>query len=510
MSIHTSQPSSSSDEKLRVDGEQDPSSPVVSDDGLVYSEAHHIHAPVLSPAQERALWWKIDWRFMPIVTLLYLCSFLDRSNIGNAKLQGLASQLDLNGNKYNIALTLYFVSFNVFSIPANLVIKRLRPSRWLSSIAVVWGIITTLQGLVKTYPQLVGVRICLGVFEAGLGCGVYYTLSLWYPRYMLQTRIAIFWAGATFAGAFSGLLAYGISFMSGTGGLLGWSWIFIIEGLFTVAVGIIAYFALPDLPGTAEFLTPEERAYVIHTKKYDNSSVGEEEHFEWRHVKEALLDWQVWALSCIHATISTPVYGIAFFLPTIINGFGFNTAISQLLTVPVYLVAVIMVVVLAVWADRVRMRSPFIFLGLSLAAIGYGINISTASIGVKYFGTFLTATGGYSAFPATISWVPNNVSGHYKRAVALGHVVIFGNIGGIIGGNVFRLQDQPRFLLGNGLELLFIGIGLVLTPSVALTYRRINKRRDEQALEAHKRGVKYAPEEIRRFGDRAPDFRYTL
>ena len=135
---------------------------------------------------------------------------------------------------------------------------------------------------------------------------------------------------------------------------------------------------------------------------------------------------------------------------------------------------VFMVVVLAIWADHVRMRSPFIVLGLVLAAIGYGINISTAPIGVKYFGTFLSAIGGYSAFPATISWyvlhikslqlpsakrqalmehasrrVPNNVSGHYKRAVALGHVVIFGNIGGIVGGNVFRLQDQPRFLLGS-------------------------------------------------------------
>ncbi|KAI0696757.1 MFS general substrate transporter [Cerioporus squamosus] len=469
MSLRDSQPSTSDDdEKLGVDVEKFPSFQVNTEDGLISEDAHDLQGPTLSPAQERALWRKIDLRFMPIVTLLYLCSFLDRSNIGNAKLQGLESQLHMTGNKYNIALTLYFV--------------------------VIWGIITTLQGLVKTYPQLVGVRICLGVFEAGLGCGVYYTLSLWYPRYMLQTRIAIFWAGATFAGAFSGLLAYGISFMSGTGGLLGWSWIFIIEGLFTVAIGMIAYFVLPDLPRTAHFLTPEERAYVIHRKKYDNSSVGEEEHFEWRHVKEALLDWQF----------------MASHLPTIINGFGFNTAISQLLTVPVYLVAVIMVVVLAIWADRVRMRSPFIFLGLALAAIGYGINISTAPIGVKYFGTFLTAIGGYSAFPATISWVPNNVSGHYKRAVALGHVVIFGNLGGIIGGNVFRLQDQPRFLLGNGLELLFIGIGLILTPAVALTYMRINKKRDEQVRDAQERGVKCTPEELRRMGDRAPDFRYTL
>ena len=123
--------------------------------------------------------------------------------------------------------------------------------------------------------------------------------------------------------------------------------------------------------------------------------------------------------------------------------------------------------------------------------------------------------------------VPNNVSGHYKRAVALGHVVIFGNIGGIIGGNVFRLQDQPRFLLGSkcliqsrmskssliqcpGLELLFIGIGLILTPAMAFTYIQINKKRDQREREADEKGIKYTAEESRRMGVRALDFRYTL
>ncbi|KAI0696771.1 MFS general substrate transporter [Cerioporus squamosus] len=508
MSVTDRKSSPATSEKHQVDASEDADVPL--SPGTYGGEDKLPPPPELTAVEERRLWRKSDMRFMPTMTMLYLVSFLDRSNIGNAKLEGLVTQLNLTGNKYNIALTLYFVAFNVFPTPANLVIKRLRPSRWLSSITIVWGIITTLMGLVKTYPQLVGVRVCLGVAEAGLGCGVFYTLSLWYPRFMLQTRIAMFWAGATFAGAFSGLLAYGISFMSGTGGLLGWSWIFILEGLFTIFVGIVAFYLLPDLPHTAKFLTLEERAFVVHKKKYDNSSVGEQEHFEWRHVKEALLDWQVWALCTINATVTTPIYGIAFFLPSIINGFGFNTTISQLLTVPVYLVAVIMVLVWGVWSDHIQMRAPFVFAGLAFSAIGYGINISNASIGAKYFGTFLVAIGGYASFPAINAWVPNNTSGHYKRAVALGVLVTFGNFGGIISGNVYRLQDEPRYILGHALELLFIGIGLVLTPIVALTYWRINRKRELLVRETSEKGIRYAPEELRRLGDRAPDFRYTL
>ncbi|KAI0708284.1 MFS general substrate transporter [Earliella scabrosa] len=470
--------------------------------------------PTLTSEQERRLWRKIDIRLMPIVSAMYLCSFLDRGNIGNARLQGLTTQLNLTGNKFNIAITMYFVSYYVFAIFANLVLKKFRPSRWLGGITITWGIITTLMGLVKSYPQLVGVRACLGIAESGLGCGVFYHFSLWYPRHMLQTRIALIFGGATFAGAFSGLLAFGISFMSGTGGLLGWSWIFIIEGLFTVAVGIMAVFVLPDLPGAARFLSSEERSYLMHRLKYDNSSVGEEEHFELRHVREAFLDWQVWSLSLINVVSAFGVYGISLFLPSIINGFGFDATISQLLTVPPYVIATITVILWGIWSDRLKKRSPFVLAGFSLSLIGYAINLSPAPISAKYFGTFLVVTGAYSGFPAIAAWLPNNLAGHYKRGVGIGIQIMFSGLGGVVVSNIYRTQDAPRYILGHALELMFLGLGILLVLATALTYARINRRRDALQREADEKGPGVVrvltPEELRRLGDRAPDFRYTL
>ncbi|KZT08235.1 MFS general substrate transporter [Laetiporus sulphureus 93-53] len=482
-----------------------------------YEDAGLPSPPTLTPEQEKTLWKKVDRRILPILTIMYFCSFLDR---GNAKLQGIVTQLDLTGNKYNIALLITFVfkPYCLCECPANMVLKKFKPSRWLPGITLLWGIIMTLMGLVKTYPQLVGTRICLGVAEAGLFPGVVYYLTLWYPRHMLQFRVALFYGGATIAGAFSGLLAFGISYMSGTAGLLGWSWIFIIEGLTTVVVGCIAFFGeflrvmplLVDFPSTANFLTLEERSYIIWKKKYDNSSVGEEEHFEMRHLVAAFTDWQVWVLILVYMSISAPLCGISLFLPSLINGFGYDTAMSQLLTVPPYICATIVLVIFAVWSDRIKKRSPFILSGLVMCTIGFAINISNAPNGVKYFGTFFMASGTYGTFPGVVAWLGNNLAGQYKRAVGMALQIGIGNFSGAIACNIYLSKDEPRYIMGHALELMFVGIGYTFLPIAVLAYRHINNKRDANQREMMKKGIVYSDEDMTRMGDRAPDFRYTL
>ncbi|KAF9044938.1 MFS general substrate transporter [Panaeolus papilionaceus] len=486
----------------------------VSDDVDFGGESTLPPPPVLTPEEERKLWRKIDLRLMPILSLMYLLSFLDRGNIGNARLQGLQTQLDLTGNKYNIALTMYFIPYCLFECPANLVLKRFRPSKWLPGITVTWGIIMTLMGLVKSYPQLVGVRICLGVAEAGLFPGVVYYLTFWYPRHMLQLRIGLFFGAASLAGAFSGLLAFGISFMSGTRGLLGWSWIFILEGIATVVVGLLAFFIMVDFPATAKFLTPEERAFVVAKKKYDNSSVGEDESFSMKHLVSAILDWQVWLHILVYMSIIAPLYGITLFLPSIIATFGHPPAISQLLTVPPYVVATIVLYLFAIYSDRLKLRSPFIFLGLTFCLIGFVINISSAPSGVKYFGTFFVVTGSYATFPGIVAWLGNNLAGQYKRGVGMAIQIGVGNFSGAIAANIYRSRDSPRYKLGHGLELMFVAIGFVTTPIVILLYKRINKKREAEMREIEESGEtlrdRYTVQQLRDLGDRAPDFRYTL
>ncbi|KAF5365471.1 hypothetical protein D9758_010846 [Tetrapyrgos nigripes] len=480
----------------------------------------------LTESEERRLWTKIDLRILPIVSLMYLMSFMDRGNIGNARLQGLESQLHLEGNQYNIALTLFFVAYCVF--PYAYEVQTVN-DRWLPGLTVLWGIVMTLMGLVKNYPQLVATRVLLGVSEAGLFPGVTYCLTLWYPRHSLQVRIALFHGAASLAGAFSGLLAFGISFMDGTQGLLGWSWIFIIEGIATVAVGLLAFWLVVDLPETAKFLTPEERAFVITKRstslrslaycvnlrtnslsvEMDISFVGEEEHFEMKHIIQALTDWKLWIQFPTYFGVLVPLYGITLFLPTIINAFGErSTAITQLLTVPPYIFGTILIMLFAHLSDKLKIRSPFILLSLVLCLIEFSINISDTSSGVKYFGTFFIVGGAYAGVPGLSAWFGNNVSGRYRRAVGLALQVGVGNFSGVIASNIYRTQDSPRFVLGHGLELMFVGMGLILLPIMTFIYARINRKRD--ALEERGGGRVFTHEELRALGDRAPNFRYTL
>ncbi|KAG6810175.1 hypothetical protein H0H92_013013 [Tricholoma furcatifolium] len=147
-----------------------------------------------------------------------------------------------------------------------------------------------------------------------------------------------------------------------------------------------------------------------------------------------------------------------------------------------------------------------------MCLIGFAINISTVPHGVKYFGTFFVVAGSYSSFPGVVAWLSNNLAGQYKRGIGMALHIGIGNFSGAIACNIYRSRDAPRYILGHGLELMFVGIGFICVPIAILSYIMINNKRDALQKEQMERGEtnKYSYEELRRLGDRAPDFRYSL
>ncbi|KAI6041665.1 MFS general substrate transporter [Pisolithus marmoratus] len=429
----------------------------------------------LGPEGERQLWRKVDFRLVPMISLMYLFSFMDR---GNAKLEGLMTQLHLTGSQFNVALSVFFISYSLFEFPANVMLQ------WLPGIMVsdvgsydlplsslknkfAWGTIMTLMGFVRSYPQLVAMRVLLGVAEAGFYPGVVFYLSMWYPKYKLLYRIALFTGAAGAAGAFSGLLAYAIGFMNNLSHFEGWSWIFIIQGLATIVVCLVAAFVLVDYLETAKFLSTEEKRFLEQQRMLDIED--SEEGTITQRILSAFTDWQVWAMAFVLMSLSVPVYGITFFLP-----FGYNVAISQLLTVPVYVAATISMITVAHFSDTMKIRFPFIVASEFVGLAGYIIQITDASMGIKYFGTFLIVTGIYTGVPCTIGWLANNLRGKYKRAVGGALQVGTANFSGIIASNIFRTQDEPRYILGFAIEIGFLCMGLVMTLLSAYAYHRAN------------------------------------
>ncbi|KAK3699611.1 hypothetical protein LTR37_016347 [Vermiconidia calcicola] len=153
---------------------------------------------------------KCDVRLLPVLVLLYILSFLDRSNIGNANIAGLSEDLGLVGNQYNYCLMIFFFPYALLEVPSNMILKLLTPSVWIAILMLCWGTVMTLQGIVQSYQGLLATRFMLGVTEAGFFPASSYLLTTWYCRFELQRRMAVFYAGAAISGAFSGLLSYGI------------------------------------------------------------------------------------------------------------------------------------------------------------------------------------------------------------------------------------------------------------------------------------------------------------
>ncbi|KAL6711646.1 hypothetical protein ACN47E_004580 [Coniothyrium glycines] len=465
---------------------------------------------------EKKILRKMDLRLIPMLALLYLLSFLDRGNIGNAKIEGLTEDLGITGSQYNWCLTAFFFTYAAFEVPSNLLLKKLRPSIWLPTIMVAWGIVSTLMGIVQNYHGLLITRIFLGVAEAGLFPGVAYYITMWYCRHEAQFRQALFFSAASVAGAFSGLLAFGIAKMDGVGGLEGWRWIFILEGMLTVVVAVFAFFALHDFPETASFLNEEERAFVVYRLKYqgqieDESGVrvAQDDSFQWKYVKDAFLDWQVWANVGVYWGIVCPLYGVSLFLPTIISGLGYRSSTAQLLTIPIYITASVLAVTVAWFSDRVGKRHPFILICLCIMAVGFIMCIAGGSKpGLVYAGVFIAACAIYPAFPGNITWLSNNLAGSTKRATGQAIQIAIGNMAGAMASNFYRSKDGPRFILGHALELGFIVAGIFTCLSIVFTYKRINTNRDRKMAEGEHNS--YTPEELGAQGDRAVTFRYFL
>ncbi|GKZ19921.1 hypothetical protein AbraIFM66951_001202 [Aspergillus brasiliensis] len=427
---------------------------------------------------EKALLRKLDFRLLPPLTILYLLSFLDRSNVGNARLEGMATDIHMSGDQYLTGLTLYFIGYVLFEVPCNIVLKKTTPRIWLPTLTLVWGVVATLLGVVQNYAGYLTSRTALGIAESGLFPGVVFYLSMWYKRNEQHYRVALFFSAASLAGAFGGILAWGIAHMDGVGGYSGWRWIFILEGLLTVLMSIGAYFWVYNYPATAEFLTPEERQFIQFRLKNDNDSTRDEQ-FTWSAVFDAFKDIKVWLYGLAFHTMSLPLYTLSLFMPTIISELGYTAAQAQLLTVPPYAVAFILTITVAILSERTHRRAPFILLSTALACIGYILLLSDHRPGVSYLGTFFAAAGIYPAVAIVLSWPANNVSGQTKRAIANAMQISIGNLGAVLGTQLYRTETSPRYFLGHGFALGYLVANLVVVCVLWEVLRRENRVKAE-------------------------------
>lgn len=451
---------------------------------------------------------KVDRRLLPVFTLLYLLSFLDRSNIGNAKIDGMTTDLGVSPASYNTALAIYFVGYVVFEVPANIILKKCNPQVWLPSLTLAWGIVSIGQGLVKNQAGLFGIRFLLGATEAGLFPGVIYVFSVYYLRHERSWRVAIFFGGAALAGAFGGIFAYCIGLMNGVGGRRGWQWIFILEGILTVAVSLIAYFIVPTWSHDAKFLSETEKTRLLDRLRAD-SDAGTDQVFKWSSVRDAFSDHLVWAYAFLFHGFSFVLYSLSFFLPTIIAGLGFQTWQAQLMTIPPNVLASFSIWTTVYFSSKYNVRAPFIIGAAIVSIIGYILLIACTSPGLQYFGVHLAAAGVYTGNSLLLSWPGENVSGQAKRAVAVALQISVGDIGAIAGCLIYRpTLSSHLYRTPNLIAIGYLLFAIMMTTYLWVVMSVENRRRD--GLLSKGEAKEETEEESIRLGDRSVRYRYRI
>ncbi|KAI1774976.1 major facilitator superfamily transporter [Hypoxylon cercidicola] len=466
------------------------------------------HGSEIDLVAEKKVVRKLDTWLAPLMALFVLVAYLDRSAIGNAAIAGMSEDLDLTGDRLNVAVTVFYVTYIAFGIPTSLCLKVARPSRLIPLLIIAWSAVVIGSAFVTNYAGLIATRLLLGAFESGLLPCLTIYISTFYRREEQARRISYLFVSAALSGAFGGLLAYGLTSIHGTRGLAGWRWLFLIEGAISMVVSIAAGLVLPDTFETAKWLSEDDkallRARAENARIYHDSSNG----FDKYQARLAFTDPKVWLFSGCQFFSNTCSFAFGTFLPVIIKGFGYSSVETQLLTVPVYIWASILYITTSYLSDRKARRAVFMIPMALITATGYALllDISMDSPGALYFATFVTATGIYSIVGLNEAWVSNSNAGYHKRAAAIGMQQTIGNSSGIMAGQIYRLTAADgRYTIGHS-----VSIGAVLTAAIGyatlyVVLRQINRNRDGMSVEERARAIDAGMD-----GDRHPDFRYVL
>ncbi|KAJ1853161.1 hypothetical protein LPJ73_002698 [Coemansia sp. RSA 2703] len=441
-----------------------------------------VYVPDSGPERDaivKRLKLKLDVRLVPYLALLYLFNALDRGNIGNARLAGLEEGTHLKGNDFYNALSLFFAGYTISQVPNMFILKKVTPAVLVGVTMILWGICSTSMAAAKNFSGLAAARFFMGIFEAGVGPAAPIILSFFYLRHELAWRTALFYGTSTFAGAFGGLIAYGVAKNLAHESLAPWQLLFIIEGVPTIFLGIITIFVLPNSPETLErwFVTPQEKKVAIQRSRSGHNT--DSSLLDKKQLLAAFKDYKNIFTCLIYIGLNIPLASYTSFLPTIVKLMGYTDAKAQLMTVPPYACAIVTLLLMCWNSDRTQRRGYHVAASAAIACIGYILLISSNKIGANYTGACFVAMGLYPIIPLMLSWVSNNNVGHTKRAIGIALLNTFGQCFATVGTQIYKSKTAPRFFMGYGVCLAFTVVMIVVSLALSYVLKRENARRDE-------------------------------
>ena len=397
----------------------------------------------MSPAPMSPLYRKIAWRLVPFLMLLYMVAFLDRVNISFAALT-MNRDLGISESVYGFAAGVFFLSYCLFEVPANLVLARLGARRWLSILMVIWGIVSMGTAFVHSEGTYIGARFLLGIAESGFYPGVIYYFTFWLPRAMRTRILALFLLAVPLCNSIGSPISAHILLLNNVSGMHGWQWLFLLEGMPAVILGIAAWFLLADGPWSAPWLSSAERDQITRDLQQEETQQLHSGK-QGLHVARDCLIYFLW---------SSGNYGLTFWLPKILTGVGAsNLSTGWWATVTFGCGAIAML-----WASRRRgfRALPYLFLASSIGFIAIGLAHSTAT---AVTGFSVAAMGILASLPMFWSLAASRLSGKAAGA-AIALVNSVGAVGAFAGPSAMGWLHDVTHHYSAGLWAIAVGMAL--------------------------------------------------
>ena len=388
----------------------------------------------MTSADDARLMDRVIWRVMPLVTLCWIIATIDRSNIGFAKLQ-MAHSLHVGEAVFGLGSSLFFVGYLVFEIPSALAAHRYGARLWFARIMASWGVATLLLAFTSSTTMLYLMRFVLGAAEAGLYPAALYYLSLWFGQNQMARATGFFTLGSAFGNAAGALIAGPLLDLNGVLGLAGWQWIFLVTGMLPVIATVLVLRALADTPAQAQFLTAAERVRVGVLAAPDPGVTRA------GHPLRVLLDRHVLALSGVYGLILVALYGVIYWSPTVIKGFGVSGTINGMLAAAPWLVAaVLLMTIMPTLKQPGRVMIALAALA-GTGAIAFALAAMTRVDGLRY-AALLVGTPCISLSVACFWTFALRLFEGAARAVAIATISTLGSIGGLIAQNLMPALAQ--------------------------------------------------------------------
>ncbi|MGC2493057.1 MFS transporter [Candidatus Binatus sp.] len=402
-------------------------------------------------------------RLIPFLFVLYLVAYLDRINVGFASLQ-MNRELGLSESVFGLGAGLFFIGYSIFEVPSNLILERVGARVWIARIMISWGVVAMAMVAVRGAASFFAIRFILGLAEAGFFPGVILYLTFWFPAREQARAVALFMTATALAGLIAGPVSGALLQLHGIAGLSGWQWLFILEGLPAVILGILVLFHLPDGPDNAVWLEVSERAALSMRLERER---GRGTQKRQRSFREAISNSTVWILSLVYFAIVFGLYGVTFWLPQIIRSLGNSSdfGIGLLSAVPFFGAAIAMVLIGRA-SDLSGERRWHLAVCAAVGAVGLILASMTRSPLLSLGAISIAAAGIWGTFGPFWAMPPEFLTGT-AAAGAIALINSIGNLGGFAGPYAVGMVKQATHSFAGG--MIMMAASLVAAGILALT-----------------------------------------